>query len=211
MINYLALGDSLTVGVGAPSPQSGFVPQYVSMAYKQINKYVVCENFGVSGATSDDVLDMITNYDDVQVLIKQADIISITVGGNDMKNAALQFLKSKKQSVLAGALKRFNKNFDEIIDRIHYFKKYNTHKYMIRGMNLYNPFPNIPGTDVWVRKFNKHIQSFESKSIGIANVYPLFLGREKELLSYDQFHPNGKGYYLMATAMNELGYAPLVK
>ncbi|NDI36207.1 GDSL-type esterase/lipase family protein [Chengkuizengella sediminis] len=211
MINYLALGDSLTVGVGASSPQYGFVPQYISKTNRELKKYIFCENMGVSGATSEDVLDMVINFEDIQLLIKQADMISITVGGNDMKNAAVQFLRSKNESVLAAALKRFNYNFDNIIDIIHQLKKHNKKNYMLRGMNLYNPFPKIPGTAVWVKRFNQHIESFEGKNIGIANVYPIFVGREKELLSSDNFHPNGKGYYLMAEALNALGYYPLYK
>ncbi|NBI28734.1 GDSL-type esterase/lipase family protein [Chengkuizengella marina] len=209
MINYLALGDSLSVGVGAPAPQYGFVPRYISMTRKELKKYISCENMGVSGATSENVLDMVTKSDPVQVLIRQSDLITISVGGNDMKNAALQFLRSKNKSVLSTALKRFNCNFDNIIDTIHCLKRYNRKNYILRGINLYNPFPNTPGTEAWVRRFNQHIQSFEGKNIGIANVYPIFVGREKELLSSDKFHPNGKGYYLMAQSLYELGYYPL--
>jgi lysophospholipase L1-like esterase len=40
-------------------------------------------------------------------------------------------------------------------------------------------------------------------------LYSAFKGREEELLSRDNVHPNQKGYIVMAKTIEGLGYGPL--
>ena len=69
----IALGDSLTVGIGASSPENGFV----AILEKRLN--VSIENKGVSGSTSLDGLQRLER----DVLNDKPDIVILLLGGND--------------------------------------------------------------------------------------------------------------------------------
>lgn len=85
VINYTALGDSLTEGVGDATKQGGFVNLLASdiKDYYGFNA-VGADNFGVSGDRSDQIIKRVKNDEDLQKSLKQADFITITVGGNDL-------------------------------------------------------------------------------------------------------------------------------
>jgi len=71
--HIIALGDSLTSGVGASSPERG----YVGHLEKRLG--VIIENRGVSGNTTRDGLERLKS----DVLDANPDIVMILLGGND--------------------------------------------------------------------------------------------------------------------------------
>lgn len=71
--NIIALGDSLTVGVGASAPEFGFIP----ILAKRLNVHI--ENKGVSGNTSLDGIQRLER----DVLNNKPDIVILLLGGND--------------------------------------------------------------------------------------------------------------------------------
>ncbi len=99
-ITYLALGDSISTGYGlsgyTPQAQSsaGFTYQIASaLGYTLINK-------AVDGNTSVDILDQLTNASNPTYVsedeLAAADVITITVGGNDLM--ALLYAKIAEQT-----------------------------------------------------------------------------------------------------------------
>lgn len=86
MIRYLAIGDSLTVGFGA-LPSRGWVSRYRAETERLFRRPVVCRKAAKIGATSGEVLRMITRMPGEW--IARADIITITAGGNDLIRAAV--------------------------------------------------------------------------------------------------------------------------
>ncbi|CAG7617329.1 Spore germination lipase LipC [Paenibacillus solanacearum] len=209
MLIYVAVGDSLTVGVGA-WPGSGLVPQYRALASKAANAYVESINFGKAGATTGDILRLVKSSPRLRFMLVRADIITLTAGGNDLIRAAKQFARKPDPHVFPEALRECREHYAEIVNTIRTLKASHGNRYIIRAADLYNPYPKVPEAALWVQRFNRHIDSLQCGNFKMALVYGQFLGREPEMLSADGLHPNKQGYRTIAEQMNRLGYRPLL-
>ncbi|HHW38332.1 MAG TPA: spore gernimation protein [Bacillales bacterium] len=208
LFRYLALGDSLTVGVGVPIWDPGFVEYYRGVSQRIIKEPLLYQKYAISGATTEDVLNF-TYSQIVTEAIKCANIITITAGGDDLINAARQFIMDENKEDILHAIKQSQKNYINLLERIHRMDKQD--KYIIRLMTLYNPFPDIPVVDEAIKRFNVLIKSFgRETNVKVADIYSVFKGNEQGLLSKGGVHPNSKGYYQMALDFSRLGYSPLV-
>lgn len=207
MIKYAALGDSLTAGVGGCA-SGGFVPGYGSLTQQELSRRVIYENLGVSGATTEDVLAIITRYPEVRSVVRTADIVTISAGGNDLVDAGKDFLAHKNKEVFMKVLVQCRKNLDGILSEIRRMKQ-GSGPFIIRAVDLYNPLPQIPETNEWIQQFNRQLAAFEDGQFRVAHIFSLFDGKQSELLSGDKFHPNWKGYKLIARELHRLGYKPL--
>ncbi len=79
---YVAMGDSAAQGIGASSPQKGYVSLLARSIQNKSGKNVQIINISESGATIDDVI-----KNQVPLLKNlKPDIITLDVGGNDLKN-----------------------------------------------------------------------------------------------------------------------------
>ncbi|HHY73876.1 MAG TPA: spore gernimation protein [Bacillus bacterium] len=206
-LRYLALGDSLTVGIGVPAFDSGFVEYYWCLSQQTLKRHIQYKKYAKSGATTADVLTMLSSPV-VTEAVRNANIITITAGGDDLINAAKRFIKDNNEEILSYAIEQSRKNFSKLLERIHNIEKQD--QYIIRLTNLYNPFPHIPIADEGVKTFNSSIASFaEQKNVKVADIYSVFKGNEQVLLSRGGVHPNSEGYYQMALAFYRLGYFQL--
>jgi acyl-CoA thioesterase-1 len=81
-ITYLALGDSAAQGIGASSPMKGYVGLIAKEIEKQSGKSVRVVNLSKTGATLKDYLE------EQALLVKEykADLVTIEIGANDVKN-----------------------------------------------------------------------------------------------------------------------------
>ncbi|WP_059170233.1 GDSL-type esterase/lipase family protein [Bacillus sp. FJAT-27445] len=206
-LQYTALGDSLTVGIGtALFPCSSFVWRYKALSEHALNRQIDVNIFAKTGATSREILQFFS-WPKVAVNVASADIITITVGGNDLIDAAEVFLATFDTQVLKKALDESTANIGKILEEIHTLKSGVDNSYIIRLVNLYNPFPKIPEADRWIQDFNAHLETISKKPhIGVVDVYHAFSGRQNELLSLDRAHPNPNGYRVMAEVAYQLGY-----
>ena len=95
-ITYLALGDSAAQGIGASSPMRGYVGLISKKLEEQTGKTVRIVNLSVTGAKIEDYLrdqaPQIKNY--------KADIVTIEIGANDVKNFDEQIFRKTFQDVL---------------------------------------------------------------------------------------------------------------
>lgn len=209
LLEYAALGDSLSVGAGTMLFDPGFVEYYLQMSRNALQKRIKLYKFAKSGATTKDVLNMI-QHPCVADAIRHADIITITAGGNDLIRAALTFLKEQNEDALFDAQFACTDNLSRILNAIDALVLEEEGPYIVRLVNLYNPFPGLPQAKEWIERFNTHIESFsDMRNLKVANIYDVFKGNEDRLLAADGIHPNGKGYYLMAEEMRKLGYESL--
>lgn len=94
-IHYVALGDSLAAGQ-TPYPQEdgratfekGYVGYLVDYLQQQ-NDRVYLNNYGHSGYTTSDILTEIQTIPEQREAIKQANVITLSVGANDLLKGAL--------------------------------------------------------------------------------------------------------------------------
>ena len=83
--SYVALGDSITTGYGLAENETGFAKQVADS-----NGYTLT-NLAKDGATSTDLLEVVTSEANADTL-KNADLITVTIGGNDLMNALYAYL-----------------------------------------------------------------------------------------------------------------------
>ncbi len=208
-LQYTALGDSLTVGVGAGLFEPGFVQRYKRKMEEDLNEDVSLLVFAKSGLETSDILAML-NEPFIMEQVKKADVITITGCGNDLLQSLERYEKEKDEHVFLEASSHCQKNYSGMLEKIGDIKGDKDTRYLVRLLNLYNPFPSIELADRWISGFNRHLKQLESApQIKVIDTYAVFKGREKEYLSIDRVHPNSRGYEAMAENLRAAGYGPL--
>ena len=99
-VRYLALGDSVTQGVGAPDEQTGSFPALLAEKWRGEGCAVELQNGGLSGYTSGQVLD----EEVPQIEEFQPTLITFQAGGNDLVNGvSIDDYRKNVQAVLDAA------------------------------------------------------------------------------------------------------------
>ena len=99
-IRYLALGDSLTQGVGAPDESTGAFPALLAEHWRADGCAVELQNAGISGYTAGQIL-----AEQVpQIESFRPTIISFQAGGNDIANGiSIEEYRANVKAVLEAA------------------------------------------------------------------------------------------------------------
>lgn len=85
IVRLSAVGDSLTEGIGDSTSSGGYVPLLQrDLSESQPIDVVQADNFGKSGDRSDQILKRLKKNDEMRDSVKKADVILLTVGGNDL-------------------------------------------------------------------------------------------------------------------------------
>ncbi len=202
-IGYTAIGDSITLGTGTILFSPTFVDFYKNDLQCSISKKVNVSVFAENGATTFEVKKWLACS---KIDLGQTEIVTLTVGGNDLIDAAESYAITKKDTVLDDALKVCCQNMSWIVSYLSKALKQSDGKAMIRIVNLYNPIPTIPFSDYWVKQFNRHIDKCSTgELVRVANVFPVFKGREKQLLASDCIHPNTHGHKEISNVLMKTG------
>lgn len=158
-VNIVALGDSLTQGVGDPKKSGGYVSRIKTQLQKRGYKNVQSYNYGIAGQRSDQINARIQqNKNQLTNQLRKANVIVITVGGNDL-------LQSLQKNALISSDSAFEKNMDVAIKT--YQNNLQSLLSHVRRVNataptyvygIYNPvyvyFPNVTKISQYVDKFN---------------------------------------------------------
>jgi lysophospholipase L1-like esterase len=194
--NYIAVGDSLTAGLGASEKNylrlGAFVPTFVRHLREQRAVYV--ENHGIPGLTSSALLVNMRYSRGLQEKIKTSDIITISIGGNDL----LQFLRTKDVTVDEAYAEL--KEIENRVNEINSFLRSLNNEAQFIYIGLYNPYPpdhqlHQLGKLV-IPKFNEMLNSLTAEKTKVVNPYPPFVGNEKKYthIEKNDIHPNDSGY-----------------
>ncbi len=206
-MNYVAIGDSLTVGIGALG-QGGFVSEYKRLTELTVQQKIYVQKFARNGLTSDELAHFFQSLH-FQQAIMNANIITISIGGNDLIQANRYFIQSRDSSIFNKTLLSLTSNLWHILETIRNLKNVNGVPYLIRVIGIYNPYPELPHSHYWVNTYNRHLNSIVSNYGTFVNIYHLFLHYGKALLAVDRLHPNALGHRLIAQELYKSGFREL--
>ena len=186
LLTYVALGDSLTSGVGASSVSSTLPALLAEKISAKKGLMVVVKNLGMPGATS---FDLLTG----QVLDAaqyNPEIIMLFIGTNDMHNfVPLQKFKSNL-SVAISALQQSTQADIYLINLPYLGAK----DLILSPYNLY--------FEAELKKYNTIVsevaQATGVKLIDLYSVSEKPLKADPNLYCPDRFHPSDRGYALWA-------------
>lgn len=217
-IHLIAIGDSLTEGIGDNTNSGGFVPLLQKrLVEKKTFLEVNTQNYGKSGDRSDQIIERIKKNKDLQHDLINADIITLTVGGNDLMNV----IKTNLFGNLA--LKSFEKPKKEYIENLEtlyqLIRSYNK-KAPIYQLGIYNPFylsfSNIKEMQEIVNSWNEASEMSISKLNagyfvpinddiydGLNTTTNTSEGVNNLLSDTDNFHPNNLGYQIIANGFEK--------
>lgn len=217
---YVALGDSLTEGVGDTTGQGGFVPLLAQSLTNDYGYEVDYKNFGVSGNTSNQILKRMKEDGELISYLKTADLLTLTVGGNDLRKAIIKNIANLKVSTFDKPAKDYRKRLDTIIKTA----RKNNPNLPIYVVGIYNPlylnFPELTEMQTIVDNWNTMTEQITEKYqhvYFVPNNDLLYKGLEGEtgisqngsqvtnnlLYEEDSFHPNNTGYEIMKKAILE--------
>lgn len=200
-VDYVALGDSITAGWGSPAIRGARVNGFAAQVHRQLQTRGPADlhNLGVPGLTSGQFLFLLDHWPESSDVIKHADLITLSLGGNDIIWA--DYKSPGDEAKMREALSKYEANIEEILGKIRLLNR--TASFFV--LEVYNPFsPDDPRH----QSLSEYIQ-WANESIAIAanthdaTVVPtasLFLDHEKEYvnLAHDDIHPNVAGHTRIA-------------
>ena len=220
---YVAIGDSLTKGVGDSTNQGGFVPLLAQSLTNETGLEFKAINYGVSGNTSGQILSRMQEKKEIRKDLKKAQLLTITVGGNDLRKAILEDTSNLDLDRFEKASKTYEKNLKQIIE----FARKDNPDLPVYVVGIYNPlylnFPDLTELQTLVDQWNQRTEETLSAYQGVyfvpindllykgidgkSGVTESELGKETvtndALYDEDIFHPNNTGYEIMKEAVLE--------
>lgn len=201
-LTIVALGDSLTRGTGDETGK-GYVGDLVDEIKQKTKRSVQLTNLGINGQRSDQ-LRVQVGQPEVGRQLQKADIILVTIGGNDLFRGG-QGLEDYQTDNIAAVEKKYLDNLNYIFQQI---RKDNS-KANVFFIGLYNPFIDLDQG----KEMSKVIRHWNYDSAEVSAAFPkivfvptfdLFELKVNDYLYSDKFHPNTKGYRLIAERVASL-------
>lgn len=194
--DYLLLGDSIAYGQGIVNSNAGCYGKIVA----DTNGYNY-KNLAVDGMTSKALL-LYLDTSSVKSAVREAEIIQISIGGNDFLTSNLPLLLFtgliNADFMFNSIQKSFSANFADIIEKI---KELNP-KAKLLIQTLYNPCSNSLRRvyQKGVNAVNNTIKTYlanHSGSFTVVDVESAFAGHS-DYIAVDTIHPNSKGNLAIA-------------
>lgn len=186
---YIAIGDSTVEGIGTTHKDRSF-PALIFAQLKQEHKNTEFHNLGKSGAKVKDVVE----YQLERVCLLNPNLITVSVGGNDLRSRT--------------KLKDFENNFSYLIEQL---------KMRTNAMIVVNNIPDLshlkiipiilrPLSKLMLIRINKAIEKIAKKyqviHIDLYTQSKIFAKNYPEFISEDKLHPSDSGYALWANTIN---------
>jgi lysophospholipase L1-like esterase len=197
-LRIVSIGDSLTQGVGDETESGGYVG-ILDHTFEDQKLNITIENFGKKGNRTDQLLKRLEKKE-IKSSIKDANIVLITIGANDImkvvKNNWTNLNMEPFQEEKIKYVERLTSIFNKIIEI-----NPDAEIYLI---GFYNPFERYFGE---IEQLGMIMESWNDagmtvtedfQNVNFIPIYDLFSTTDENLLAEDHFHPNTKGYKLMA-------------
>ena len=202
---FVVLGDSIAAGTNLPDKKRAYA--WIVAGEKGYS----LTNFARSGAESGQLLQRLEEEEEIRQGVREADIIALSIGGNDMLHAdkplplLINVLKGN-YTWAQPALDAYRSNFDRIVGEL---RALNPDALLI-VQTLYNPacagspLTGLEETyDALLLGVNDAIRANLSEQPGafvIADVAAAFRG-QTGLIFIDTFHPSAAGHAVIAAVL----------
>lgn len=206
-ITYVALGDSLTAGIGSSEVDQlriyGFVPRLTD--YLRQNQPLYVENHGIPGLTSEQLIWYLQNGAGVPSSLRSADMITLSIGGNDLLQLIDQGLISEQNALQR--IEQYSSTLESILTLI---RSYND-QVPVYILGLYSPYESgHPLADLGhqlIPTFNTVIKQVSGTDVNtyVVDVYDLFHLQSDQYthINRGDIHPNDEGYRMISEAFIE--------
>lgn len=209
-LTYTALGDSITVGLGG---QPGFV-DILSTKLGQPGR-VITYNFGQSGAKLNDVTSQISSSSEIQSQLNQSDIISLTIGGNDLLEAVrkLQLPECREalEICISSDVEQYQLNWNQLAQTLSAHINPNS---TVIITTIYHLDPDNPPLDISISEEELHlidenltqsnntIQAIADQyGWNTAKIDEKFSEHSPPPISQDGIHPDATGHQIIADSI----------
>ncbi len=207
MRTYVALGDSITAGVGACSKATAY-PSVVSKLLCEQSSKTAVDTFAHTGWTSTDLRRALSVHDYIPV--RRSTVTSIWIGGDNLVAAGLLALRGAGLKAFPKSLSQYENDLTAILKTIRRIS--NT---SIVLCTQYNPFPNTPAVAPVIQSLNGITRRAASQyRTEMAPIDQWFEGKQAALLAGYRtgrledgtagsfpIHPNDKGHLLIARGL----------
>ncbi|MEK3735469.1 GDSL-type esterase/lipase family protein [Paenibacillus sp. FSL M8-0334] len=204
-IKVAAIGDSLTRGTGDAG--GGYVRRTIDLLNAEGRETELLNNLAVNGQTTEQLLPKLGERG-VRYSLEQADLILLTIGGNDLFQGSglLSSVNSGAAELeldpelLMEALPQATERLQRILGTL---REINPHARIVY-VGLYHPFADLPELlipgNIVVSAWNQAAMEMISRDANMTLVptFDLFQHKLDVYLSSDHFHPNGEGYQAIA-------------
>lgn len=214
--DYLALGDSIATGtVGLGSPTYSYIYQFNDYI-STVQTDTTFTNLANDGDTSGDLLDKLTNNNVFIAAVEEAELITISIGGNNLLDAGNSpYFTSISTAIALANTINFENEYPDIISRINELNS----EADIMVMTLYNPYNVDDGsgflydndaylhatTDIYLSRINDTINDSEIfEYVDIVDVYSEF-DSYAESNSMDEITLFYDGWFWRDPHPNQLG------
>jgi acyl-CoA thioesterase I len=206
MFLYTALGDSITAGESATSPQRAYPAQIVAMMHNTVRgEWISNQVLAEPGWTSRSLTTAVFDNPAAPLMASQA--VSIWVGGDNLIHAGLAVLGGARKTVVERALVQYGKDLGILVSYVHRVSKAS-----VVICTQYNPFPASPLAAEAIHALNQATVAAASQThAAIARPDVWFAGREHQLIAgyttgriedalsgRPAVHPNNDGHKVIA-------------
>jgi len=200
---FVVLGDSIAAGEGASDRAT---KSYAALIAAE--KGFGLENFAVGGHDSDDLLALLDENGDAVQAIRDADIINLSIGGNDLLHTNVITLVLRvllgEEDAADEHIESFAANFAVIVERIQALNP----DALFVVQTLYNSMEGVPlvagAYEVVVVRLNRVYRDYLEANPGayvLADVYGAFKAEDRGGQGHvfpDKVHPSDAGHALIA-------------
>ncbi|AEJ23045.1 GDSL-type esterase/lipase family protein [Weissella koreensis] len=117
-VQLVTVGDSLTQGVGDTTNQGGYEKRIAKLIEKKDHVKVKTNNYGKSGDRSDQILKRVQKNGIAQKNIKEADIIVMTSGGNDLQQELFKLIQTKEEKDILLKVKSHKDEYSDSLNEL---------------------------------------------------------------------------------------------